>query len=468
MSLRQRLLFVIGAIALLVSIATGAATYSAQQRFLYGELDQSLLTAQGRLEQALVQGRPMTLMMVAQFAPGMFVQVRTAFGTVLATVEAESPGSAAASPALPKTLAMSGGLGAAKIWTAPAAGGGAPFRVLGTVLPGGDQLVLAVSLHEVDAILRHLMTIEAILALLLLAIALAVGWWLVDLGLRPLRDVERTAAAIAAGELDRRVAVSDQVTEVGQLARSFNTMLDRIQEAFHRRDETEEQLRRFVADASHELRTPVAAVAAYAELFERGANRRPDDLVRVLAGIRRETSRMASLVEDLLLLAQLDQGRPLEQKPVELVALAAQAAETARLVGPDWPVEVEARRPVEVLGDQKRLRQVMDNLLGNVRSHTPPGTRARIVVKDDGEEAWLTVSDNGPGIPKVHQPHLFQRFYRADPSRSRESGGAGLGLAIVRAIVAAHGGQAEVHSEPGHGTAVIIRLPRLTEADPWD
>src|SRR5439155_3799215 len=215
----------------------------------------------------------------------------------------------------------------------------------------------------------------AVTAAALLAAA-AFGWWLVRVGLRPLKEVEATADAIADGDLDRRVPGDDAKPEVGRLALAFNTMLGRIQDAFSARDATEARLRRFVADASHELRTPVAAVSAYAELFERGANVRPDDLGRVMTGIRAETARMGDLVEDLLLLARLDEGRPLERKPVELVTVAAQAADASRAVGPDWPVHLEASTPVEVTGDSTRLRQVFDNLLGNVRAHTPPGTAA--------------------------------------------------------------------------------------------
>ena len=219
-------------------------------------------------------------------------------------------------------------------------------------------------------------------------------------GLHPLAEVEATADAIADGDLDRRVPGDDAKTEVGRLALAFNTMLGRIQDAFAARDATEARLRRFVADASHELRTPVAAVSAYAELFERGANVRPDDLGRVMTGIRAETARMGDLVEDLLLLARLDEGRPLEQEPVELVTVAAQAIDASRAVGPDWPMQLDAAHPVEVMGDAARLRQVFDNLLGNVRSHTPPGTATTVRLFEDGDEAVIEVADNGPGLDR--------------------------------------------------------------------
>nr|MDQ6928367.1 HAMP domain-containing histidine kinase [Actinomycetota bacterium] len=254
--------------------------------------------------------------------------------------------------------------------------------------------------------------------------------------------------------------------EVGRLARALNTMLERIQAAFRERDATEAELRRsearlrrFVADASHELRTPVAAVAAYAELFERGASDRPVDLARVMSGIRVETSRMGELVDDLLLLARLDEGRPLEQEPVELVAVAAQAVDAAVAVGPGWPVRLEAGRPVEVLGDAARLRQVLDNLLGNVRAHTPEGTSVAVRVSSEENGAQVAVSDDGPGMTEDEASHVFERFYRVDQSRSRQHGGAGLGLAIVAAIVKSHGGDVTASASPGAGATFTVRLP---------
>jgi two-component system OmpR family sensor kinase len=236
-------------------------------------------------------------------------------------------------------------------------------------------------------------------------------------------------------------------------------MLTRIQDAFAQRDATEARLRRFVADASHELRTPVAAVSAYAELFERGASERPEDLARVMAGIRTETGRMGHLVDDLLLLARLDQGRPLQQEPVELVTVAAQAVDAARAMGPEWPVRLDARRPLEVEGDKGRLRQVIDNLLANVRAHAPPGTSATVRVDEQGDEALIEVADDGPGLSAPDATRVFERFYRVDSSRSRQSGGAGLGLSIVQAIVSAHGGHVALTTEPGKGATFAVCLP---------
>jgi len=304
------------------------------------------------------------------------------------------------------------------------------------------------------------------------------GWWLVRVSFRPLRAIEDTAEAIARGELAERVPGDEARTEVGRLARALNVMLGRIERAFAQRDATEEELRvsegrmrQFVADASHELRTPLAAVSAYAELFEQGAATRADDLERVMHGIGNETARMGRLVEDLLLLARLDEGRPLEREEVELVGVAAEAMKTATTVGPQWPVRLVARQPVEIVGDRMRIRQVLDNLLANVRTHCPEGTPSVITVDQEGADAVIRVEDQGPGLSPDDSARVFERFFRADPSRSRRHGGAGLGLSIVASIARAHGGTVGAASGNGGGTVFTLRLPvsgAPGTADPGD
>jgi two-component system OmpR family sensor kinase len=292
------------------------------------------------------------------------------------------------------------------------------------------------------------------------------GLWLVRVGLRPLRGIETTAANIAGGELSARIPQGNERTEVGRLAMALNTMLQRIEDAFTKQQASEERLRRFVADASHELRTPVSAVGAYAELFERGAQQRPDDLARVLRGVRVETARMQALIEDLLLLTRLDEGRPLEREAVELVALAGEAVEAAQMIGSEWPLSIEADEPVEVIGDRMALREVLDNLLANVRTHTPPGTRAMVRVLTRDGEAILEVADEGPGLAEEDAERVFERFYRADPSRARDRGGTGLGLAVVAALVAAHGGRVELDTIQNAGSTFRVHLPLATPAEP--
>jgi two-component system, OmpR family, sensor kinase len=347
------------------------------------------------------------------------------------------------------------------------AAGGPAFRVRAIENPtGGGYDVLAQPLVDQTSTLHTLFLTELAVTAAALVLALVGGWWLVRLGLRPLEDVEATADSIAAGNLDQRVPGAEQSTEVGRLARALNVMLERIQAAFDARlrsearlKDNEQHLRQFVADASHELRTPIAAVSAYAELFERGGAEHANDLPRIFAGIRTETARMDRLVNDLLTLARLDEGVPMERAPVELVSLVSDAVHTATAVGPEWPVRFWAAHPVEVTGDKDRLRQVVDNLLANVRAHTPPGTSATVRVDEAGDQAEIEVRDTGPGMPAEDARRVFERFYRSDPARARASGGSGLGLSIVSAIVTAHGGTVSATSAPGEGMTVTIRIP---------
>ena len=461
MSLRGRLLLAVGAVALIALLTADVATYSSLKNFLYDRVDQSLDSAQQPLSGRLGdnQGPHGGPIEAARFAPGTFVEVRNADGTVAFSAPARFRGGQEYSPDVPAQLDL--GTATSKFLTVDAKeSSGPPFRVRASSLVGGGLLLIAVPLDDTVATLNRLLAVEIAVTVAALVAAAVLGWWLVRVGLHPLAEVEATADAIAEGDLSRRVPGDDAKTEVGRLARALNTMLGRIEEAFAARDATEARLRRFVGDASHELRTPVAAVSAYAELFERGANVRPDDLGRVMTGIRAETARMGDLVEDLLLLARLDEGRPLERERVELVTVALQAIDASRTVGPEWELRLDAAKPVEVMGDATRLRQVLDNLIGNVRSHTPPGTITEIRVREDGADAVIEVADNGPGLDPEEATRVFERFYRVEASRSRDHGGAGLGLSIVAAIVGAHGGRVSVSSEMTHPGAVFaVRLP---------
>jgi two-component system, OmpR family, sensor kinase len=345
--------------------------------------------------------------------------------------------------------------------------GGPTFRVRAVKQAGSNIVAInAQPLTDQESTLHTLLLTELAVTAGAIVLALFGGWWLVRLGLRPLEDVEATADAIAAGNLDQRVPGADEPTEVGRLARALNVMLERIQNAFDARvrsesrlKQNEQHLRQFVADASHELRTPIAAVSAYAELFERGAGTRSEDLPRIAAGIRTETARMDRLVSDLLTLARLDEGVPMEREPVELVALVSEGVRTAIAVGPEWPVRFSAPHPVEVTGDKDRLRQVVDNLLANVRAHTPEGTTTTVRVDQVGDLAEIEVRDTGPGMLGDEASRIFERFYRSDPARTRTKGGSGLGLSIVAAIVEAHGGTVGASSAPGQGMTVTVRIP---------
>jgi len=278
-------------------------------------------------------------------------------------------------------------------------------------------------------------------------------------GLRPLERIADTAVRIGAGELSQRMPQEAPGTEVGVVSDALNRMLAELEQAFTERTAAEQRLRRFVADASHELRTPVATIAGYAELYRRGGSEHPEDLAKILSRIEVEARRMGVLVDELLLLARLDEGRPLERAPVELAEVAADAVAAAQARDAQRQWSLEAEPSVIVTGDAARLRQVIDNVLTNVERHASPGP-ASVRVQCDGPDAVVEVSDSGPGLTAEQTERVLERFYRADPSRSRETGGSGLGLSIVDAVVRAHGGTVQVLSELGKGTTVRIRLPR--------
>ncbi len=325
--------------------------------------------------------------------------------------------------------------------------------------PVPGTLIIAIPMRDIDDTLHRLLLIEVLVAAgILLALAL-VSWWVVQMGLKPLEEMGATAGAIAAGDLSRRVEVVDDRSEVGRLGVALNMMLGQIEQAFAERSASEARLRRFVGDASHELRTPLTSIRGYAELFRRGASTRPDDLAKTMMRIEEAAARMGVLVEDLLLLARIDQGRPLELKPVDLSRLAAGAVDDMRAASPDRPVEFESQGAVVVQGDEYRLHQVIANLLDNARTHTPAATPVAVRVGIAGSDAVIEVSDQGPGMSADDAARVFERFWRADPSRARESGGSGLGLAIVSAITTAHGGRAEVETVPGEGATFRIWVP---------
>jgi two-component system OmpR family sensor kinase len=323
---------------------------------------------------------------------------------------------------------------------------------------GVGTLVVAVPLTEMRATLGRLFAIEAFVTI---GVALAAGLlavWAVRLGLRPLRTMGETAGAIAAGDLSRRVEPADDRTEIGMLGTSLNTMLGQIEAAFEERRASEARLRRFVADASHELRTPLTSIRGYAELFRRGADVRPEDLATSMARIEAEAERMGVLVDDLLLLARLDQGRQLERQAVDVSRLVEDAVDAAHAIEPGRSIDVTATPGATIEGDPGRLRQVVDNLLENARVHTPSGTATYVAVAPQDGVVVLTIADEGPGMDPEVATRAFERFYRGDPARARATGGVGLGLSIVAAIVQAHGGAVRV-IDRSTGTAVEVRLP---------
>ncbi len=454
LSLRARLVLGVLVLAAIGLVAADVATYTSLRSFLFDRTDNTLDADHHFVEAALSDHGDL-----GAGGPSLYVQVRDATGRVLLTsTPSRFPGQRPLSPPrLPATILLpaapeSGhGPDRATYFTASATEGGDRYRVRASQEPGSNAvLIVARPLHDVDSTLHRLFLIELLVTLSVAAGIVLLGLWIVRLGLRPLAAIGKTADAISAGDLSRRVERAESRTEVGRLGLALNAMLGRL-------EESDRRLRRFVADASHELRTPLAAVRAYAELFERGADRRPDDLARSMTGIGRESERMSVIVEDLLLLARLDERRPLEREPVDLAEVATEAVETARAVEPDRVIEL-AVEPAVVLGDRERLRRIVDNLLSNVRSHTPSRARASVKVATSEGSAYLVVEDSGPGIPPDELERVFERFFRADPSRARASGGVGLGLAIVAAVAAAHGGSASARSGAG-GATFEIQIP---------
>jgi two-component system OmpR family sensor kinase len=286
-----------------------------------------------------------------------------------------------------------------------------------------------------------------------------VGFWVVHLGIRPVDRMTETATAIAAGDLSARVPDAKPGTEAGRLGLALNTMLQRIEEAFAERARSEQRLRQFVADASHELRTPVATIRGYAELYRIGGLAGAGELDDAMRRTEQESVRMSRLVDDLLDLARLDEGRPLERRPVDMGALLEDAASDARAVDPTRTVTVAHDPGLVVQGDEDRLRQVLGNVMTNALVHTPAGTPIDAEARTDGEAVVIAITDHGEGMPPDVAERVTERFFRADPSRSRAGGGSGLGLAIVAAVVGAHGGSVRVDSEVGTGTTVRVTLP---------
>ncbi|MGH2977758.1 MAG: sensor histidine kinase [Gaiellaceae bacterium] len=455
LSLRTRLLVGVIALAAVGLVAADVATYSQLHSFLLGRVDSTLEQDHVQVENTLRQVPSCNGLQ--QLGPGVYVQLETADQSrVLCTVTPGSFGDqeAPAPPNVPSRISLRSspedGGEMLSYLTVPATRGDDTYRLRAS-LEGNFVIVVGDSLHDVSSTLHRLLLVELLVTLAVLGALAALGLWVVRLALRPLRAIEETAATITAGDLSHRVERADPQTEVGRVGAALNTMLDRI-EASDRR------LRRFIADASHELRTPLAAVRAYAELFDRGAAARPADLERSMSGITRESERMSLLVDDLLLLARLDEGRPLEQKPVDLAAVVGEAVDAARVVEPGRPIEL-AVEPATVTGDEDRLRQALDNLLANARTHTPAGTPVSVELRRIDGRAELSVADHGPGLTAEQAARVFERFYRADSSRARASGGAGLGLSIVAAVAEAHGGTAERRPTPGGGATFVITLP---------
>ncbi len=484
LSLRARLVAAVVLLAAVGLTALSFVSYRALHSYLYDRVDQQLEAAVGPVgfdlvKEAQAGGRGELLPEAgsgptpglsgggggpgAQWPSGTFGQLRYGGEAVIGRTFTFAEGEAGAPrPALPEGLEAEAD-GDPRFFTTGERGSGSEqFRVLAAAGSGpltGLTTVVAIPLADTNATLDRLALIELVVrAVVLLALA-ALAWWLVGVGLRPLRRIGETAGQIAGGDLSRRVEPANERTEIGRLGLALNAMLAQIEGAFAEREAGERRLRRFLADASHELRTPLAAIRGYAELYRIGAQREPAQVERAMGRIESESARMGGLVDDLLTLARVDEVREPVQERFRVDEVLAEACEDARAANPERQIGLRGTRPVEVVGNAEQIRRVLDNLLRNAVVHTPAGTPIEAALAAEGEEAVLRVRDHGPGIAAEDPQAVFERFWRSSASRGREDGGAGLGLAIVAAIVHAHGGEVAAANAPGGGAELTVRLP---------
>jgi two-component system, OmpR family, sensor kinase len=474
MSLRARLLLGVLVMTAAGLVAAGSGTYLALRSFLFGRVDQQLMAARAAVGRGLRQSSTGTIdtTTLDQVAPPVaFAEVRDAGGRVIALHLPSSLSGSTPQPRLPAELhpppAPRAGVPSRERslqFDVAAVSGAGRYRVLVSSLPAsGGVLIVAVSLDDVNATLQRLLRVEVLIAVGLLALLAAATFWLLRRGLRPLERISEIAGGIAQGDLDVRVSPAEEHSEIGRLGLALNGMLERLEDAFARRDRSEAQLRRFVSSASHELRTPLTSIRGYAALLRRGARHNPEDLEKSVSRIESEATRMAGLIDDLLLLARLDEERPVTRARTDLTVIAREAADDARVWDPGRLITVDAGGPVVVIGDEPRLRQIVANLLENAQLHTPAGSGVRIEVGVRDGMAVLAVIDTGPGIDPEQVAHVFERFYRGTPPGSGDAAprtrGSGLGLAIVKTSAEAHGGSAAVSSRPGEGARFEITLP---------
>jgi len=478
-TLRTRLIAGLLVLLAMSCLAIGVTTSITLRRFLVDRLDQSLASAGSRLDVSLEHGEPHSPQRPSgpSSQPGIEGQL---VGTLAARIANGSIAQAVvindtAGQVSLRNVALTPADRTALLHLAPDTAPTtirlsalAEYRLRATRSPDNDIHITGLPLGDIDTTVHKLEATELIVfaAALLLTGLVGAGW--VTLSLRPLRRVTTTAKQVSSlvlgsGDvnLPHRVPETDPRTEVGQLGVAFNQMLGHVETAFEQRVGSEARLRRFVANASHELRTPLAGIRSYAELARRSVEPVPDEVSHALGRVESEAIRMGLLVDDLLLLARLDAGRPLEQEDVDLSRLTIEVTSDARVSSPDhrWSLDLP-EEPIVVRGDSHRLHQVVGNLLSNARIHTPAGTAVviRLTAEPADHRVVLSVSDNGPGVPPELRPTVFERFVRADDSRSRVKGSTGLGLAIARSVVKAHGGSLTLTSDKG-GAEFRICLP---------
>jgi two-component system, OmpR family, sensor kinase len=462
-SLRTRLLVAVLAITAVGLLLLGGITYFGQRSFLLDRLDDQIAHAPPAAADALGRGDGPSPRPGpgpgggpgSGLPPGTYVEHRDADGNVESSQVFDYGQDISADPALPADIPLR------TAFTVDGENGDDnSYRVYAEPDRFGSGVtVVAAPLTEVEATLQRLLVLEALVIGGVLLLLGFVAWAVVRVGLLPLDRMGHTAGAIAGGDLSHRVESVDPRSEVGRLGIALNAMLDRLEGAFRQREASEDRLRRFLADASHELRTPLASIRGYAELFRMGAARSPEEVEKAMRRIEDEAARMGVLVEDLLTLARLDEIAEAPHTSVDLAALAGDAVEDARAVAPERSIALSADGRALVLGDAHQLRQVLGNLLRNALVHTPAGTPIEVEVGSTHGSVRVDVRDHGPGLPDGDPAALFERFWRAEGGRERGKAGAGLGLAIVAAIVDAHGGTVSAADVSGGGAVFSVVLP---------
>jgi two-component system, OmpR family, sensor kinase len=463
-TLRRKLVASILALFVVITLATGTATVFALRKNLSNDLDT-------RVAQLVSTPPPIGFRNDSNDSGAAFAREGLYIRPVTNGAYAQASnvkGEMTTLTAAQVSLVVGAGIGSTPT-TVDLGGDLGEYRIVATTDREGNLTYRGLPEFRIDRTVMGLAALTAAfrgLGLLLVGVG---GWWLVGANLRPLERVARTATRVATLPLSsgavslkhERVpdADTDRRTEVGQVGAALNDLLDHVDRSLTARHESEMRLRQFVADASHELRTPLASIKGYAELSRKERDPVPETVTHALGRIESETGRMASLVEDLLLLARLDAGRPLERTPVDLTKVTIDAVSDLRAAGPhhQWRLDLP-EEAVEAVGDEARLTQVVINLLNNARVHTPEGTTVSARVRRDSDTAIVEVEDNGPGIAPDLLPHVFGRFTRGDTARTRKGGSSGLGLSIVHAVAAAHGGTVGVRSTPGR-TIFTLRLP---------
>ena len=465
MRLQTRLVATFILLLLGVVMIVGIVVVGSSRSVLLGPIDEELVLVQSGITDKLLKSDDLLKRFTVTDDPNL-PPVKSAQAIVIVdiserVVSAQSSGFTDDPDPLPGIEFFADLVARGGIATIPSEDGTLNYRAFGWVNDEGEIGVLAVPIGEVDAavdgIVRTFLLTAAVVALL----GGIATWWAVRRELRPVDQMVDTAIAIAGGDLTQRVQDVDSSTELGRLGTALNEMLVQIEDAITQEKAAKERLTNFIADASHELRTPIAAVLGYSELYRNGALLEKKDIDNAMRRIGTETSRMERLVADLLLLARLDQPQAMVPVPVNLAAVVRDAVTDSQAIDPDHPITVIGSDSVRVIGDEQRLTQVVANLLANARVHTPKGTQVTVTLREEDSRVILDVVDDGPGLPEKDADKLFERFYRIDSSRSRSSGGAGLGLAIVAAIVAAHDGTIEAANQEGHGARVTLTLPAV-------